>query len=149
MPAWLDQIEFWWWWALAALLLVVEILAPGFFFLWFAAAAAVVGLVLLVVPELAWTWQLALFAVLGVVALVVGRRLFRRPPPESDHPTLSRRGLSYVGRRLTLSEPIRDGIGWAKVDDSRWRVAGPDLPAGSRVEVIGCQGATLQVRALV
>jgi len=145
MPAWLDQIEFWWWWALAALLLAVEILAPGFFFLWFASSAAVVGFVLLLAPDLSWGLQFILFAVLGVVALVVGRRLFKRPPPESDHPTLNRRGLAYVGRQLTLSEPIRDGIGWAKVDDSRWRIAGPDLPAGTQVRVVGCRGATLQV----
>lgn len=143
--AWLDHIEFWWWWALGAALLAIEILAPGFFFLWFAAAAVVVGFVLLVVPDLGWGLQLILFAVLGVVALAIGRPIFKRPPPESDHPTLNRRGEQYVGRHLTLLEPIRDGVGWAKVDDSRWRVAGPDLPAGSQVRVVGCVGATLQV----
>jgi hypothetical protein len=145
MPAWLGQIEFWWWWAFAAGLLAIEILAPGFFFLWFAAAAAVLGLVLLVAPDLAWGWQLILFAVLGVVALAIGRPIFRRPPAASDHPTLNRRGEAYIGRQLTLTAPIRDGVGWAKVDDSRWRVAGPDMPAGSHVRVVGCLGATLQV----
>jgi membrane protein implicated in regulation of membrane protease activity len=145
MPPWLDQIEFWWWWAFAAGLLAIEILAPGFFFLWFAAAAAVLGLVLLIVPDLAWGWQLILFAVLGVAALAIGRPIFRRPPQASDHPNLNRRGEQYVGRQLTLTEPIRDGVGWAKVDDSRWRVAGPDMPAGSHVRVVGCLGATLQV----
>lgn len=142
---WLEQVEFWWWWALAAALLAIEMLAPGFFFLWFAASALAVGVVLLIVPDLGWGLQLVLFAVLGVVALAIGRPIFRRPPPESDHPTLSRRGEQYVGRHLTLAEPIRDGVGWAKVDDSRWRVAGPDLPAGSQVRVVGCRGATLQV----
>jgi hypothetical protein len=145
MPPWLAQIEFWWWWALAAGLLAIEIVAPGFFFLWFAASAVVLGFVLLVVPELGWGWQLILFAVLGVVALMIGRPIFRRPPPASDHPNLNRRGEQYVGRQLTLTDPIRDGVGWAKVDDSRWRVAGPDLPAGSHVRVVGCLGSTLQV----
>jgi membrane protein implicated in regulation of membrane protease activity len=145
MPAWLGAIEFWWWWTLGAALLAVEILAPGFFFLWFAASAVVVGFLLLALPDLGWGLQLVLFAVLGVAALAIGRPLFRRPPPQSDHPTLSRRGEAYVGRQLTLTDPIRDGVGWAKVDDSRWRVAGPDLPAGSHVRVVGVQGTTLQV----
>lgn len=149
MAEFLDGIEFWWWWALAIFLLLVELLAPGFFFLWFAAAAAVVGvLLLLLLPGFAWEWQLILFAVLGVVALAVGRRIFKRAPPPSDRPTLNRRGEAYVGRRLTLAEPIRDGFGWAKVDDGRWRVAGPDLPAGSHVTVVAVEGSTLKVEPL-
>lgn len=149
MDAFLAGIEFWWWWALAAGLLLVEILAPGFFFIWFAVAALVMGLVLLVLPDLAWAWQLILFGVLGVVALWGGRAVFkRRGLAPTDQPNLNRRGEAYVGRQLTLVEAIRDGYGWAKVDDSRWRVAGPDLPAGSHVRVVAAEGATLRVAPL-
>ncbi len=148
MAEFLAHIEFWWWWAVAAFLLLVEMLAPGFFFIWFAAAAAAMGVVLLVAPDFAWEGQIAAFAVLGVIALAVGRVLFKRAPPVTDKPTLNRRGASYVGRHLTLLEPIRDGFGWAKVDDGRWRVAGPDLPAGSHVQVVGVDGATLRVAPL-
>jgi len=148
MAEFLSGIEFWWWWALAALLLLIEILAPGFFFLWFAAAALVMGVALLLLPEIAWEWQLIAFAVLGVLALGAGRMLFKRAPPPTDKPTLNRRGEGYLGRHLTLIEPIRDGFGWAKVDDGRWRVSGPDLPAGSHVQVVGVDGATLKVAPL-
>ena len=71
-----------------------------------------------------------------------------RAPPVTDKPTLNRRGASYVGRHLTLLEPIRDVLGWAKVGDGRCRVAGPDLPAGSHVQVVGVDGATLRVAPL-
>lgn len=149
MAAFLEGIEFWWWWALAVLLVVIEILAPGFVFLWFAVAAAAMGVVLLLVPSLSWPVQLAIFAVLAVAALALGRRYFRRKPsPPADNPKLNRRSEQYIGRHLTLSEPITDGVGWAKVDDSRWRVAGPDLPAGTHVKVVGVDGATLQVEAV-
>jgi len=147
VAAFLSEIEFWWWWALAAFLLVVEILAPGFVFLWFAAAAAVMGFLLLFFAPLDWHVQLIIFAVLGVVALVVGRAIFRRAPPPSDRPTLNRRGEAYIGRHLTLIDPIRDGLGWARVDDTRWRIEGPDLPAGSQVRVVGADGSTLKVAA--
>ena len=46
--------------------------------------------------------------------------------------------LTASGRRLaqalvTLEEPIIDGAGTVRIDDTIWRVAGPDTPAGSRV----------------
>ncbi len=149
MEVFLAAIEFWWWWAFAAGLLLIEVLAPGFFFLWFAAAALVMGFVLLLVPGFRWEWQLICFAVLGVAALWGGRAIFkRRPLRVTDQPNLNRRGEGYVGRQLTLAEAISNGYGWAKVDDGRWRVSGPDLPAGSHVRVVAAEGATLKVAPL-
>jgi membrane protein implicated in regulation of membrane protease activity len=40
-----------------------------------------------------------------------------------------------VGRTFTLEHPIVNGVGKVVVDDSTWRVKGPDLPAGSKVRV--------------
>ncbi|MDM7322647.1 MAG: hypothetical protein P3W87_005090, partial [Gammaproteobacteria bacterium] len=34
------------------------------------------------------------------------------------------------------------------MDDTVWRVFGPDLPAGTRVEVIGVEGTALRVQPL-
>ena len=46
--------------------------------------------------------------------------------------------LRMVLRSLRSTRPIRE-------KPAAWRVAGPDLPAGGHVRVVGCQGATLQV----
>jgi hypothetical protein len=46
---------------------------------------------------------------------------------------------------MTLDEPIVDGRGSVKLDDTRWRVSGPDLPAGAHVVVSGVDGSTLEV----
>jgi membrane protein implicated in regulation of membrane protease activity len=51
-----------------------------------------------------------------------------------------------VGQRLVLVEPITNGRGKARVGDGAWMVAGPDLPAGTEVEVVSVSGSLLQVR---
>jgi membrane protein implicated in regulation of membrane protease activity len=98
-------------------------------------AAGLVGLLLLVIPGMPIELQLILFAVLSLVATVVWRRYRERHPPVSDQPLLNKRGRQYVGRTFTLEHPIVNGVGKVVVDDSTWRVKGPDLPAGSKVRV--------------
>ena len=69
-------------------------------------------------------------------------------PTETDLPTLNRRGEQYVGRHFTLEEAIVNGQGKIRVDDSTWKIEGPeDLPAGSQVQVIAVAGTVLKVEA--
>ncbi|MGH6945741.1 MAG: NfeD family protein [Kiloniellales bacterium] len=139
------EIEFWYWWVVAVALLAVEMAAPGAAFLWMAIGAGVVGLLLLVAPGTAVEWQLLLFAVVAV-ASGYGWRAYRgKRGTVSDQPALNRRGEQLVGRVLTLEEAIENGVGMVKVDDSRWKVEGSDLPAGSRVRVTGVHGTVLKV----
>jgi hypothetical protein len=63
----------------------------------------------------------------------------------SDQPFLNRRAEAFVGRVFTLEKPIVDGTGTVGIDDTVWRVSGPDTPAGSRVKVIRVDGAALYV----
>ena len=44
-----------------------------------------------------------------------------------------------------IDEPIRDGFGRLTLDDTIWRIAGPDLAAGEKVRVVGADGAVLKV----
>jgi len=44
--------------------------------------------------------------------------------------------------------PIVDGRGRLKVDDTMWLVEGPDLPAGTRVQVTGVDNTLLRVAQL-
>ncbi len=144
MIAFLQNLQWWHWWILAAVLAAVETFLPGVLAIWFAAAALVVGGLLLVVP-VPWQLQLVLFGVLGVVAMLVWRR-FRHPEsPESEQPALNQRGQHYVGQLYTLVEPIQGGSGKIQVGDSVWLVQGNDAPMGSRVRVVGVNGAVLRV----
>ena len=54
----------------------------------------------------------------------------------------------YLGRTLTLSEPIVNGIGKVKVDDSQWKVAGADAAKGTQVKVVSVEGSILQVESV-
>ena len=141
----MEQIDFWHWWILGLVLLVLEVFAPGAFFLWMGVAAGIVGMVLLLAPGLGWEFQLLIFAILSVGSIVVWRYYLKKHPTETDQPSLNRRGEQYVGRIVTLSDPIENGRGRAKIGDSAWSVEGDDLPAGAKVKVVGVEGIVLKV----
>ncbi|WP_035714988.1 NfeD family protein [Azorhizobium doebereinerae] len=132
----------WGWFVLGGVLLVAELLLPGVFLLWLGLAAfATGGLVWL--ADLAWQGQVLAFAGLAVLAVVAGRLAARGGG--SDRPFLNRRADAQVGRVFTLDEPIVAGAGRVHIDDSVWRVTGPDLPAGAKVIVLRVDGAVLVV----
>jgi inner membrane protein len=145
--AFLQDLQWWHWWIVAAVLAAVETFLPGVLAIWFAAAALIVGSLLLVVP-VPWQLQLVLFGVLGVVAMLLWRR-FRHPEsPESEQPALNQRGQHYIGQSYTLVEPIQGGSGKIQVGDSVWLAQGSDAPVGSRVKVVGVNGAVLRVESI-
>ena len=145
--AWLEHIVFWHWWILAGLLLILELTTPVFFFLWLGMAAVAVGMVLLVFPGMSLETQLVLFGITSVVAVIAWKKYREARPQTSDQPNLNRRGHQYIGRVFSLNEPITNGLGKVTVDDSTWRVKGPDLPAGSSIKVTGIEGVILTVDA--
>lgn len=140
-----EGLVFWHWWTLGLVLLILEMMAPTFMFLWMSAAAAVVGVLLFFVPELSWQMQVSLFSVLSIIAILFFRRYVKRHPRKNDQPHLNQRGKSYVGRTFTLTDPIINGIGEVRVDDTLWRVHGSDLPAGTQIRVTGVSGTSLEV----
>ncbi len=139
------QIDFWYWWIFAVLLVIIEILAPSFFALWMAIAAFMTGLALLLMPEMAWQIQLFIFALLSVFSIVLWRRYYQKNPILSDEPNLNRRGEQYIGRLVTLQTPIVDGIGKIRLDDSSWKVQGPDCPAGKKVRIVALNNVVFSV----
>ncbi|MCB1858416.1 MAG: NfeD family protein [Gammaproteobacteria bacterium] len=143
--AWVDQIVYWHWLALGVLLVILEAFSPGVFLIWLGIAAAVVGGALWLFPDLAWELQLWLFAVFSVTTILLWRERLRRHPTPSDQPKLNRRGEQYVGRLFTLNEPIVNGLGKIRVDDSTWKVAGQDCGPGTRVRVTGVDGVVLKI----
>ena len=141
------QIAFWHWWVAAVLLVLMEMFVPGAALILLGIAAAITGLALLVVPDMAWQAQFGLFALLSIAFIAVARLMPRRAPAPTDEPHLNRRAEQYAGRTVTLESPILNGRGRAFVGDTLWSVTGPDLPAGTRVRIIGAEGALLQVEA--
>jgi len=138
----------WAWWVLGIVLLILEVLMPGVFLVWIGIAAIVTGALSLLLWESAfWTWhaQWLVFAVLALVAVLVGRRIVTARGQGSDQPNLNRRGQSLVGRTATLEQPIAEGRGRIRLDDTMWSVQGPDLPAGTRVRVTASNGGDLTV----
>ena len=134
----------WTWFILGLLLLGLEIVAPGSIFLWFGLSALAVGVVALVFDP-SWQVLVSIFLVLSIVSLLIGRRMMRRLASESGDPGLNQRGSRYIGREFTLQKPLSEGAGSLSIDDTIWRITGPDLPAGTKVRVESIDGARLVV----
>lgn len=140
------RLDTWNWLILGIVLMAIETFAPGVFMLWLGLAALTVGLLSFVVT---WTWQAQIiaFAALSIAMVPLWRHFARRGPAATDKPFLNRRAEGLIGRAFTLERPIVGGIGTVRIDDTVWRVAGPDLPAGSRVKIVSADGASLRVAA--
>jgi membrane protein implicated in regulation of membrane protease activity len=142
---WLENLVFWHWWIIAGLLLILELMAPSFFFLWLGIAAAATGFLLLVFSSMPVELQLVLVSVLSIISVLAWRKYREARPATSDQPNLNRRGRQYIGRVFTLDQPIENGVGKVTVDDSTWRVKGPDLPAGTHVRVEDIDGVVFVI----
>ncbi|MDQ0321832.1 membrane protein implicated in regulation of membrane protease activity [Pararhizobium capsulatum DSM 1112] len=141
----------WGWWVLGLVLLAAEVVMPGVFLVWIGIAAILTGaLSLLLWSSGFWMWQtqLVIFALFSVAAVLVGRRLVVRSGNTTDEPLLNQRGARLVGRTAVLEEPISEGRGRIRLDDTTWPVEGPDLSPGSRVRVIASSGRQLTVEAI-
>ena len=147
MLAWVVSLGTWDWFILAALLFLLEVLAPGMFMLWLGLAAIIMGIVATTIA-LSWQVQLIGFALLALVLVPAWRHFATKVEKPAESPFLNRRAEGYVGRVFTLDKPIVDGFGAVRIDDTIWRVSGPDCPAGSRVRVAGTDGANLLVEAM-
>lgn len=137
----------WNWLIFGVLLMALELLAPGVFLFWLGLAALLAGLLSFAI-EPSWQMQILLFAAFAVAAVPVWRRIARQKPGVNPNPFLNRRSDALVGRICTLEKPIVDGEGVVRIDDTVWRVAGPDAPAGSRVRIVHADGASLTVAAV-
>jgi membrane protein implicated in regulation of membrane protease activity len=134
----------WNWFILAVFLFALETVIPGVHFLWFGVAAVLIGLLALA-TDIAWQWQLIAFAIIAVATVFLVRRYARPDATLSDLPDLNVRGAQYIGRTVTVEEPIRSGRGKVRVGDTVWQAEGPDSAAGSRVRVTSVNGTVLVV----
>ena len=133
-----------WSWVIAGLVLAAaEILIPGVFLIWLGLAALATGLAAAAI-SMPWQGQTLLFAGLAVILVGIAGRLHRRG---AGGPALNRPDRGLIGREAILEEPIVQGAGRIRFDDTLWRIAGPDLAVGERVRVTGISGTVLRVEA--
>ena len=137
----------WNWLVFGFVLMALELLAPGVFLFWLGLAALLVGLLSFVMHP-SWQLQILMFAIFAAAAVPLWRRIaFGNKTASQSNPFLNKRAEALVGRVFTLEKPIIDGSGTVRIDDTVWRVAGPDTPAGSRVKIVQADGASLTVAA--
>jgi inner membrane protein len=134
-----------WSWIVAGVLLFgLELAVPGAFMMWLGIAAILVGVISFAI-DWSWQWQCIAFAVFAAASVPLWRRFALKVEPQTEAPLLNRRTEALIGRVFTLEKPIVDGIGTVRIDDTIWRVRGPDRPAGSRVRITQADGANLAV----
>lgn len=146
MVEWIAQtLGPWSWWLVGLILLGLEVVAPGTFFLWFGVAALIVGAISLLV-DWGWQAQTITFVILAVASIVASRLFLRRETfTQSTEPALNQRAARYMGRSYVLREPIVEGEGRLHIDDTMWRISGPDSGAGTKVKIVRSEGARLFV----
>ena len=135
-----------WSWVVGGLvLLALELVVPGGIFLWLGISAVVTGIASALIV-IGWPLQILIFGVLAIASVFIWLRVRPHGTP-SDRPFLNRRANRYVGQEVVLDEPIRDGHGRVILDDTTWRIQGPNLAAGQKIRIIDADGAVLKVEA--
>ena len=137
----------WLWFIIAGVLLIGELLSPGVFLMYLAGAAAVTGALDLALG-LSWTAEVLVFGVASLLLVLASwKYVIRGWNPKSDQPHLNQRHEAFVGRVFELEQPIVNGTGRLRIEDTLWVVDGPDLPLGARVKVTATNGMRLTAEA--
>ena len=138
----------WNWVVLGFILLLLELVFPGVFFVWSGLGALLTALVSLLFYNLPWIafWEVEVvfFLIFSVIMVLIGRNFFRRDR-ETDEPLLNRRTDQIIGKTVVLEEPVRDGKGRIRFDDTIWRIKGPDLPEGTEVKVVAFENGVFTI----
>ncbi|PIE45024.1 MAG: hypothetical protein CSA45_04475 [Gammaproteobacteria bacterium] len=135
------------WLILGAVLLIIEVVSFTLLFFWLAIAAFVMAGISFIIPHMSLTAHLWTFAIVSVVCMVAWHRLFKKNQDSIGDKRMNNRAQRYIGRTADVAQPIINGHGKIRIDDSLWRVeCDTDLPVGRTVEVIATDGVVLQVR---
>ena len=137
----------WNWLIFGLILMALELLAPGVFLFWLGLAALLGRPVVVRDPSVVADADPDVCGVRGRGGAAVAALARSQPSASKSNPFLNKRADALVGRVFTLEKPIIDGTGTVRIDDTIWRVAGPDAPAGSRVKIVQADGASLTVAA--
>lgn len=143
----MPDLTYWHWFMLGLILLGIELFAPGSFFIWIGCAALITS-IFTYLFGLLFIGQFLTFAIFCVISVLFGVRIYRNMKLSTDAFVLNRKTDQMTGQEFGLSDPIINGVGHITIGDSRWRVIGEDLPAGTKVKVIDLQGNSLIVKQI-
>jgi membrane protein implicated in regulation of membrane protease activity len=132
-------------WLIAGLALcAAETQVPGASLIWIGMAALIIGANEFFAPT-SLPFQLLSFAALAAVLALIGRRAYGSI--DRVGPSLpASRAHALIGREFFLDDAIARGFGTIRVDDSVWRVAGEDMPSGTKVRVVAIEdGVAIKV----
>ncbi len=138
----------WGWLGLGLVLIAAEVLAaPGTYLLFVGIAAVAMAMISAFAPLTGGT-ELVAFGVLALISGFIGWKIYGARVENDAARDLHDPAVTLVGRTLTLSGAIVDGVGQVRMDDTVWRVAGPELPVGAKVRIKALDGSTLIVEAV-
>jgi len=142
----LFNLTFWHWLALALMLMVIEIMVPTEFFMWLSFAAGATAIVKLLFPQIGMVPELSLFSAFGLSSIAVWRQKgVTGKEEETDRQQLNQRNQRYLGRVVEVTQAINNGEGKVTVEDSQWKVYGPDAVIGTKVKVVSVDGSIFKV----
>ena len=134
-------------WVVVMLLLFVGPRLPGGLYFWTGIVFIVVGISALASPSANWLFQMAV-----AIIYLVGRHLIKtklRAKLSGDTATYDVKGSNkgkLVGKIATVSKAVRGGFGMVTIKNDPWRVrSAEDIPAGTKVKVVGTEGELLMV----
>lgn len=135
----------WGWMALGFALIGAEMLIlPGGFPLWIGIAALVMAAIV-ALAKLSWQVELIIFGLLAIAACIIAWKVHYRAAKVDAASNLNDRVELLIDREFVLEQAIEGGFGRIRIDDTSWRVSGPDMVVGARVRVTGADGGTLKV----
>jgi hypothetical protein len=144
MTALLYSLDYHHWIMVGLFCLVLDAVTRSSAPMWLGLAALVEGFGVLLAPlggiHPGWQTQLVSFAMILPFSLLgwwwLDLRLPRHLPAH------------LVGRRVRLEQPLHDGRGELRIDGRHWPVRGPDLPAGTEVEISARGPLAFRVQAV-
>jgi membrane protein implicated in regulation of membrane protease activity len=142
-------LTFWHWFGLAAVLLILELLSGSGFLLGISISAAMMGCILFFIPTLSLTIQLFVFSVFSILSIWGYKYYLTHRSNHVSRPILNRRGELYIGRTFTLTQAVVNGMGVVHVDDTTWRIRCIDLPAGTKIKIVGVDGVILLAEPVI
>jgi len=139
-----ENLEYWHWGILGAIFLILEMFVMGAFFLFTGLSAFVVLIVMLIVP-ITWPVQFIIWGILSVITMTMWKLWRAKNPPAPLESNINKRAHQYIDRTFTLIDPIENGFGKIKVDDSIWKVeCSEDMPEGAKVKITDADGVVLK-----
>ena len=112
-------------------------------------AGVMVAIATFISPDIYWGWQVWGFVFITAISAVPYLRQQQRRREEALDKTLltqADEAALMVGTSVTVEQPLAPGQGKLLIGGKYWRVAARrDFPAGTLVEVIGHEGAVLNI----